>query len=243
MDINNVENIIKAQAIAFDEVIYYLTEEGLPAGQRLQRIDNVRSRANKILADMMKYRTTLSDQVSIDRVNAFIKEKSIFFNEKMQTITSTFDPSAEYGTEIFNASNKAQIPAALVGASNAPTQPTRQDLPFTPKQSVQQQAEPSVSMYNTSSAIDGIMMNRALSLNFSLGFVTKDGEDGIPSTATDLIYVIDPETKDNQIEVTRFMTPEKATEFVYNNFKDLNVQPLIIKGALARVKTTINLEV
>ena len=245
MNINDVDNVLKIQDKAFSEVIYFLTEQGIPAGQRVTRIATAKASASKIVSDVIAFKKVVTDPASIQKIDAFVREKTVAFQAQIDNIIGLVDNNAEYARETFKETTKASMPGALLNntaSSVAQHDSNVQALPFTPKRTVEMPPEEKIPDFTVPTASSVVTVGRAALLNFSLDINTIDGEE-IPATATECFFVISPYTADSRIQITRFVLPESVTEYIHQNYRGDLVQPMIIKGVPAQVRYTVNLEV
>ena len=234
-----VEIILNNARIQFDAVVSDLTQPGISPAIRMGKLQKVKGEVTKILQELVAYKKQFNVKEDVDKINEFISLCNVKYQEVINYATGdlTGDGNQEYVQEALNeAKNSTIIPAAILTGNSreefirqTQQQPSRM---FNSQSPMVQPMMPAISA-------DQIMAMTAI--NISTGISMVDGET-IPAPApADMIYIIDPCTKSSQIVITRFVNPDAATSFVYDNFRNDKNPPVIIYGKLAEIEHKVNL--
>ena len=204
----NIDELINRSKIAFDEVIYKLTDNYSTKDKQEVYMQS-RDRVGKILQELKKITIAYPD-VEKAKIDEFINSSKKRYND---VITGCIATITTPGT--------CKLTSPL-GSD---------ELPMNSKKTL---------VYNTPSPEKAIEHMKLVNLNIGSEIKVVDGEF-IPDDITNMIYIIDPYTKDSNIIITRFISQESATKFITDNFKIEKIKPLILIGTEAKVKMSMTI--
>jgi hypothetical protein len=210
---DNVENVIKQQKIAFEEVLYSITDPSLTPNERFKTIQEKKQRFKDLLMEVIKYYKIIPDNDENKEKRDKLKD---FINEYKDKFNNAIDEHQNLSLRETTSEEKSRVLSAATSAKN-------------------KYCNMSVNEYND--------FKESTKINISLGTKLVDGEE-IENTNTDeLYYVISPYTEDSLVIVTRFVNPNKLTEFVHDNFRRDAVQPIILYGKQAKLDYNISIKI
>lgn len=226
---NNVEKILEDQKRTFDEIIYCLTEPGIPKKVLANRLSNIAERVKTFLNDLIKYRESIPSQDSKEMITVFMRDCVTRYEQNLNTVTSSnIATSEEYSAEAAKEARKSSIVP-------------KQILDRKQNQQVAPGVDPLASpTFTTKTASDTEKMFKAAIPNVSWEITMLDGEQ-IDPTVDEFYFVISPITINGSVHVTKFSSADGLTKYLYDTYKPKSEQPFVIFGKQAQLMYSVSI--